>query len=110
VRGDEPILAKTAILWCVRNEDTGRVIRNIEPMMEGIRGLRAQPVKFRFFILSDTQLAGGSPRTEGGRAFAALAKKWEGPRRDHLPAGAPTIPASRPATLFDFCTRWGRGL
>src|ERR1700716_1546010 len=36
VRGDAPITAKTAILWCVRNEDTGRVIRNIEPMMEGI--------------------------------------------------------------------------
>ena len=36
VTGDEPITAKTAILWCVRNEDTERVIRNIEPMMEGI--------------------------------------------------------------------------
>ena len=36
VSGDEPITAKTAILWCVRNEDTERVIRNIEPMMEGI--------------------------------------------------------------------------
>jgi membrane glycosyltransferase len=35
VTGDEPITAKTAILWCVRNEDTERVIRNIEPMMEG---------------------------------------------------------------------------
>src|SRR5947208_17076095 len=36
VTGSEPIAAKTAILWCVRNEDTERVIRNIEPMMEGI--------------------------------------------------------------------------
>src|SRR5688500_7562005 len=36
VTGEEPITVKTAILWCVRNEDTERVIRNIEPMMEGI--------------------------------------------------------------------------
>src|SRR5258708_14403588 len=53
VKGDEPITSKTAILWCVRNEDAERVIRNIEPMMEGIAesGAGAQ---FRFFILSDT--------------------------------------------------------
>src|SRR3954466_13523593 len=51
--GNEPITAKTAILWCVRNEDTERVIRNIEPMMEGIAGSNAAD-KFHFFILSDT--------------------------------------------------------
>src|SRR5215471_4941206 len=33
VTGNEPITVKTAVLWCVRNEDTERVIRNIEPMM-----------------------------------------------------------------------------
>src|SRR5438552_2109879 len=32
VEGDEQITAMTAILWCVRNEDAARVIRNIEPM------------------------------------------------------------------------------
>src|SRR5436190_1367661 len=53
VTGDEPITAKTAILWCVRNEDTERVIRNIEPMIEGLvaSGIAAQ---FHVFVLSDT--------------------------------------------------------
>src|SRR5258708_32630252 len=36
VSGDDPIPAKTPILCCVRNEDTGRVIRTIEPMQGGI--------------------------------------------------------------------------
>ena len=53
VRGDEPITAKTAILWCVRNEDTERVIRNIEPMMEGLAASGAAG-QFHVFILSDT--------------------------------------------------------
>ena len=51
--GSEPITAKTAILWCVRNEDTERVIRNIEPMMEGIAASGAA-AQFHVFILSDT--------------------------------------------------------
>jgi membrane glycosyltransferase len=53
VTGDEPITAKTAILWCVRNEDTERVIRNIEPMMEGLVAAGAAG-QFHVFILSDT--------------------------------------------------------
>src|SRR5947209_12572994 len=53
ITGDEPITAKTAILWCVRNEDTERVVRNIEPMMEGIAASSAAG-KFHVFILSDT--------------------------------------------------------
>ncbi|TMJ01637.1 MAG: hypothetical protein E6G97_15260 [Alphaproteobacteria bacterium] len=73
VTGDEPITAKTAILWCVRNEDTERVIRNIEPMMEGIVASGVAE-KFHVFILSDTNYpeiaAIEEPR------FAALAAQW----------------------------------
>src|SRR5712671_4278356 len=50
VTGDEPITANTAILWCLRNEDTERVIRNIEPMMEGIVTASVAE-KFHIFIL-----------------------------------------------------------
>src|SRR5256885_8427447 len=73
--GDEPITAKTAILWCVRNEDTERIIRNIEPMMEGIVAAGVAQ-KFHIFILSDTNYpeiaASEEPR------FAALAAEWRG--------------------------------
>ena len=56
VKGDEPITAKTAVLWCVRNEDAERVIRNIEPMMEGIAASGAG-AQFQVFVLSDTNVA-----------------------------------------------------
>ena len=103
VRGDEPITAKTAILWCVRNEDTGRVIRNIEPMMEGIAASGAAG-KFRFFILSDTNYPEIAATEEP--CFAALAKKWKGCveliyRRRTDNSGF------KAGNVFDFCTRWG---
>ena len=83
VRGDEPITARTAVLWCVRNEDTERVIRNIEPMMEGLAASGAAG-QFHVFILSDTNYpeiaAVEEPR------FAALKAKWEGRLAPHLPA------------------------
>jgi membrane glycosyltransferase len=103
VRGDEPIMAKTAILWCVRNEDTGRVIRNIEPMMEGIAASGAA-AKFRFFILSDTNWPEIAATEEP--CFAALAKKWEG--RVELTYRRRTDNTGfKAGNVFDFCTRWG---
>ena len=62
----------------MRNEDTERVIRNIEPMMEGHRRGRRRG-QFHVFILSDTNYpeiaAVEEPR------FAALKAKWEEPPR-----------------------------
>ncbi len=103
VTGTEPIVAKTAILWCVRNEDTERVIRNIEPMMEGIAaaGMARQ---FQVFILSDTNYpeiaAVEEPR------FAALKAKWDG--RLALTYRRRTDNTGfKAGNIFDFCTRWG---
>jgi membrane glycosyltransferase len=102
-RGDEPITAKTAILWCVRNEDTGRVIRNIEPMMEGIAASGAAG-KFHFFILSDTNYPEIAATEEP--CFVALAKKWEG--RVELTYRRRTDNTGfKAGNVFDFCTRWG---
>src|SRR5262249_24642934 len=36
VRGDEPITASTAVLLCIRDEPPERVVRLLEPMMEGL--------------------------------------------------------------------------
>src|SRR4051812_11872 len=103
VTGNEPIVAKTAILWCVRNEDTGRIIRNIEPMMEGIAASGAA-AKFRFFILSDTNYPEIAAIEEP--SFAALAKKWEG--RVELTYRRRTDNTGfKAGNVFDFCTRWG---
>jgi membrane glycosyltransferase len=103
VAGDEPIVSRTAILWCVRNEDTERVIRNIEPMMEGIvaSGTARQ---FHVFILSDTNYpevaAVEEPR------FLALQAAWDG--RLALTYRRRTDNAGfKAGNIFDFCTRWG---
>src|SRR6266849_8550587 len=36
VRGDEPIIASTAILLCIRNEPPERVVRHLAPTLEGL--------------------------------------------------------------------------
>ncbi|HMK78964.1 MAG TPA: glucans biosynthesis glucosyltransferase MdoH [Xanthobacteraceae bacterium] len=103
VKGDEPITARTAILWCVRNEDAARVSRNIEPMMEGIvaAGCGAQ---FHVFILSDTNLADHAADEEA--RYAALAARWEG--RLHVTYRRRTENTGfKAGNIFDFCTRWG---
>ena len=103
VTGDEPITARTAILWCVRNEDTERVIRNIEPMMEGIvaAGVARQ---FHVFILSDTNYPEIAV-TEEPR-FAALKAKWEG-RLELTYRRRTDNTGFKAGNIFDFCTRWG---
>src|SRR4051812_22767479 len=103
VSGDEPITAKTAILWCVRNEDTGRIIRNIEPMMEGLvaSGIAAQ---FHVFILSDTNYP-EIAAIEGPR-FAALAAQWQD-RIAFTYRRRSENTAFKAGNIFDFCNRWG---
>ena len=103
VTGNEPITAKTAVLWCVRNEDTERVIRNIEPMMEGIAASGAAG-QFHVFILSDTNYpeiaAVEEPR------FAELNAKWEG-RIDLTYRRRTDNTGFKACNIFDFCARWG---
>jgi membrane glycosyltransferase len=103
VTGHEPITAKTAILWCVRNEDTERVIRNIEPMMEGLAASDAA-AQFHVFILSDTNYPEIAV-TEEPR-FAELKAKWQG-RLELTYRRRTDNAAFKAGNIFDFCTRWG---
>ena len=83
VTGHEPITAKTAVLWCVRNEDTERVIRNIEPMMEGHRGLR-RGGSIPCLHPERHQLSGD--RCDRRAALRCAEGEMAGPPRTHLPA------------------------
>src|SRR6266568_3670985 len=56
VRGDEPITASTAVLLCIRNEPPERVVRMLEPMMEGLAA-RGVGERFHVYVLSDTSEA-----------------------------------------------------
>src|SRR5256714_3963906 len=103
VAGDEPVTANTAILWCLRNEDTERVIGNIERMMEGIVAAGVAE-KFHVFILSDTNYpeiaAVEEPR------FAELAAPWQG-RIAFTYRRRTENTAFKAGNIFDFCTRRG---
>jgi membrane glycosyltransferase len=61
IRGDEPVMASTAILLCIRNELPERMIRNIEPMLAGLYNAGCA-ARFHLYVLSDTsdaQIAAG---------------------------------------------------
>ena len=74
VRGDESIIASTAILLCIRNEPPARIIRNLEPMLAGLVA-SGYGDRFHLYVLSDTN--DGDYRRNGRhvlfRARSALA-------------------------------------
>jgi membrane glycosyltransferase len=104
VRGDEPITASTAVLLCIRNEPPERVVRLLEPMMEGLAA-RGVGERFHVYVLSDTSEA-DMAAAEDAR-FAALAVAWRGQialtyRRRAQNTGF------KAGNIRDFCQRWGK--
>src|SRR5947199_7248130 len=74
VRGDEKLIASTAILMCIRNESPDQVIRNLEPLLDGLtRAGAAHP--FHAYLLSDSSDP-GIVAAEAAR-FDAFAAKWD---------------------------------
>ena len=55
--------ASTAILLCVRNELPARIIRNLEPMLDGIDA-SGYGERFHLYVLSDTSDADLAMREE----------------------------------------------
>jgi membrane glycosyltransferase len=103
VRGDEPISASTAILICVRNESPVRVIRNLEPMIDGLVAAGVAE-RFHLYVLSDTQDRDIAAAEE--LKFGALAAAWHGRfavtyRRRERNTGY------KAGNVRDFCERWG---
>jgi membrane glycosyltransferase len=105
VTGEEPIAASVALMVCIRNEDPGRVIRNITPMLDGLAALGD---RFHLYVLSDTGAGPGSDAPAEAASFAALAAQWRGRiavtyRRRDDNAGF------KAGNIRDFCLRWGGG-
>jgi membrane glycosyltransferase len=103
IRGDEPVTASTAILLCIRNEAPERLIRNVEPMLDGLVAAGAGE-RFHLYVLSDT----GHADTAAAEAmmFGALAARWQGAiaityrrRTDNT--------GFKAGNVHDFCERWG---
>jgi membrane glycosyltransferase len=104
VRGDEPITASTAVLLCIRNEPPERVVRMLEPMMEGLAA-RGVGERFHVYVLSDTSEA-DIAAAEDAR-FAALAAAWRGQVALTYRRRAQNI-GFKAGNVRDFCERWGK--
>jgi membrane glycosyltransferase len=104
IRGDEPVMASTAILLCIRNELPERMIRNIEPMLAGLYA-GGCAARFHLYVLSDTsdaQIAAGEEAS-----FAALTSRWKG--RVAITYRRRSVnTAYKAGNIREFCERWGR--
>ena len=103
VRGDEPVTASTAILLCIRNELPERMIRNLEPMLDGLDASGARAC-FHLYVLSDTSDTEIVAKEQA--RFDLLATRWRG--RIAVTYRRRTVNSGYKAgNIRDFCERWG---
>src|SRR6185369_5919127 len=103
IRGDEPIVASTAIVLCIRNEAPERIVRNLEPMLMGLEA-SGFTHRFHLYVLSDT--SDPSVATLEEARIGELAARWKGRvaatyRRRTVNTGY------KAGNIRDFCDRWG---
>jgi membrane glycosyltransferase len=104
IRGDEPVMASTAILLCIRNELPERMIRNIEPMLAGLYAAGCA-ARFHLYVLSDTSDARIAASEQA--SFAALTSRWQG--RVAITYRRRIVnTAYKAGNIREFCGRWGR--
>ncbi len=98
-----PIIASTAILSCIRNEDAATVGRNLDLMIEGLveAGVAGQ---FHVYVLSDSDW----PECIAAEAsrMAELADRWHG-RMAVTYRRRVDNPGFKAGNIRDFCERWG---
>jgi membrane glycosyltransferase len=104
IRGDEPIVASTAIVLCIRNEAPERIIRNLEPMLTGLDA-SGFAHRFHLYVLSDTSDPSVAKPEEA--RIGELATRWKG--RIEVTYRRRTVNTGYKAgNIRDFCDRWGK--
>lgn len=103
LRKDAPIITRTAILSCVRNEDTDRIHRNLDAMLDGL--VRAgEAERFTLFILSDTSWDDVAQAEEV--MVAALSLRWQD-RFEIVYRRRTKNTGYKAGNIRDFCECWG---
>lgn len=103
VNGNEKISSDTALLICIRNEDTQRLQRNLQQMLEGLVA-GGESRCFHLYILSDSNqpaIAAAEEQVAAAlraRFGAALDVSYR--RREHSVG-------FKAGNISDFCERWG---
>ena len=101
--GNGPLRTSTALLYCIRNEDTGLIRRNLAAMLDDLAAT-GHGAAFHAYILSDTDdAATGSAEEEMASSLAAayagrIAVTYR--RRTENSA-------FKAGNIRDFCDRWG---
>ncbi|MDQ8730271.1 glucans biosynthesis glucosyltransferase MdoH [Bradyrhizobium sp. LHD-71] len=98
-----PIIASTAILLCIRNEEPQRLVRNLQAMMSDLAA-SGYANRFHVHVLSDTSDA--SVARMEATAFADLALRWKG-RLPLTYRRRETNTGYKAGNIGDFCARWG---
>jgi membrane glycosyltransferase len=103
VRGDEAIVASTALLVCIRNEPPNQVVRHLTPLIAGLAAAGADQ-HFHVYVLSDTDDA--ATAAAEAMCFATPAEACNGRialtyRRRMENSGF------KAGNIRDFCGRWG---
>ncbi len=104
VLGDEPIVASTALLMCIRNEPPERVTRYLAPLLDGLAASGAG-ARFQVYVLSDTH--GADPSAVEEAHFADFAHIWQD-RVAFTYRRRVENAAFKAGNIADFCERWGR--
>lgn len=101
--GDEPLVGSTAILVCIRNEPTDRVLRNLEPLLAGLAEAGAGK-HFHLYILSDTD--NGALVADEEARCAKLRAEWQD-RVAVTYRRRASNDGFKAGNIADFCARWG---
>jgi membrane glycosyltransferase len=103
IRGDERITATTAILMCIRDESPDPVVRNLQPLMEGLERAGVAD-HFHVYVLSDTSFPEVIEAEEA--LLGPFAEKW----KNRIPVTYRRRPINtgyKAGNIRDFCKRWG---
>ncbi len=104
ISGSEKIDSATALLICIRNEDTQRLRRNLDWMLEGLVAT-GESRWFHLYVLSDSnqpEIFAAEEKTVADIAERFGASLTVTYRRRALSTGF------KAGNIQDFCERWGR--
>ncbi|MFB1487931.1 MULTISPECIES: glucans biosynthesis glucosyltransferase MdoH [unclassified Thiocapsa] len=99
------VIAKTAILSCIRNEDAERVVRHLDLMIQGLQH-SGYGQAFEIFVLSDSTWPECIEAEEAG--VQRLRERWS-PLTSIRYRRRPDNLGYKAGNIQDFMTRWGDG-
>ncbi len=103
ITGTEPITQSTALLVCIRHEDTERLERNLGFMLEGLQRSGHAPW-FHLYMLSDSD---DTEIIHGERLVAARLTDRFGSQLKITYRRRETHEGYKAGNIRDFCDRWG---